>query len=144
MFNHVQAYWGTLRHIEAYSSVIDGYGAIIRHVRNSALPLHIPWHIQNHGLFRTGGIFKSLPNILDEHANSELWHSQNSLFNHFQGYLGIFRDIDAYSATLTAAQLERKKFPDFGRKYPDCVFDEMFFWLRICIQTLFFLKNALS
>ena len=23
----------------------------------------------------------------------ESWHSQNSLFKHFQGYLGIFRDI---------------------------------------------------
>ena len=37
-------------------------------------------------------------------------HIQNSgivrtLFKHFQGYLGIFRDMDAYSATLTGAQL---------------------------------------
>ena len=28
-----------------------------------------------------------------------------SLFEHFQGYLGIFTDIDAYSATPTDAQL---------------------------------------
>ena len=32
------------------------------------------------------------------------WHSQDSLLKHFQEYLGIFRDIDAYSATLTGAQ----------------------------------------
>ena len=86
--------------------------------------MHIqPCHIQKPGIFRTGGIFKSLPNI---HAYSEPWHSQNSLFNHFQGYLDIFRGIDAYSATLTGAQLGRKKFPDFEKKASDCVFDEMF------------------
>ena len=28
-----------------------------------------------------------------------------ALFNLFQGYLGIFRDIDAYCSTLTCAQL---------------------------------------
>ena len=50
----------------------------------------------------------------------------NSLSNHFQGYLGIFRDIHAYSATLTGMQLGRKTFPDCGNKGPDCVFDEMF------------------
>ena len=27
---------------------------------------------------------------------------------HFQKYLGVFRDIDAYSATLTGAPLERR------------------------------------
>ena len=42
----------------------------------------------------------------DDQINSEDWHSQNSLFKHFQGFLGIFRDIDAYSAKLTGAQLK--------------------------------------
>ena len=36
---------------------------------------------------------------------AESWHSQNSLFKHFQTYLGIFRDTDAYSAILTGVQL---------------------------------------
>ena len=38
---------------------------------------------------------------------SEPWHSQNSLFKHFQGYLrlAVFRGIDAYSATFAGAQL---------------------------------------
>ena len=31
-------------------------------------------------------------------------HSQNSSFKHFQGCIGIFRNIDAYSATLTGVQ----------------------------------------
>ena len=33
--------------------------------------------------------------------HSESWHSQKSLFKHFQGCLGIFKDTDAYLATLT-------------------------------------------
>ena len=41
----------------------------------------------------------------DDRAYSGPWHCQNSLFKHFQGYLGIFRAINAYSATLTGAQL---------------------------------------
>ena len=33
---------------------------------------------------------------VDHQTYSEPWHSQNSLFKHFQGYLDIFRDFDAY------------------------------------------------
>ena len=65
----------------------------------------------------------------------------------FKDFLVIFRDIDAYSATVTGAQLlrrgeastalseNRKKCPDFRKKGPDCVhlrikfscvFDEIF------------------
>ena len=47
----------------------------------------------------------------DDQAYSEPWHSQNSLFKHFQGYLGIFRDNDVYSATLTGAQLGGREEP---------------------------------
>ena len=77
----------------------------------------------------------------DDQAYSELWHSQNSLFKHFQGYLGIFKDIDAYSATLTGAELEgnkgapqtffenRKKCPDFGKMFPDL-------WVKFSIQNV--------
>ena len=41
----------------------------------------------------------------DDQAYSQPWHSQNSLFKHFQGYLGIFKDIDVHSATLRGAQI---------------------------------------
>ena len=82
------------------------------------------------GLFRTWGIFKSLPNMYD---NSETWHSQNSLFKQFQWYLGIFRDIDAYSITLIREQVgerdeasptlfeNQKRCPDIAKKDPDCI-----------------------
>ena len=43
--------------------------------------------------------------MLDDHAYSEPWPSQNNLFKYFQGYLGIFMNIDAYSTTLTGVQL---------------------------------------
>ena len=69
----------------------------------------------------------------DDHAYSESWHSQNSFFKDFQGHLKMFRDTDAYSATLIDAQLvgraevspdffeNRKKCPHFGKKGPHCV-----------------------
>ena len=41
----------------------------------------------------------------DDYEYSEPWHSQNSLFKHVQGYLAIFNDINANSATLTGTQL---------------------------------------
>ena len=45
----------------------------------------------------------------------------------FQGYFGIFRDIDGNSATLSCVEQgglltlfeNRKKYPDFGKKDPD-------------------------
>ena len=35
IFNHVQVYWGTLRHIEAYLGIIDTYRVIIKNTLNS-------------------------------------------------------------------------------------------------------------
>ena len=81
----------------------------------------------------------------DDHtySYSDLWHSQNSLFKHFQEYLGIFRGIDQYSATFTSAQLggrgeaspvlfeNRKKCLGFGKKGPDC--DH---WVKLSIQNV--------
>ena len=67
----------------------------------------------------------------DDHAYLEPWHSQNCLFKCFQGYFGIFRDIDGNLATLSFVELgskgeasptlseNRKIFPDFGKKGPD-------------------------
>ena len=36
MFSHLQSYWKTWRHIQACSSIIEVYGAIMRHIQNSA------------------------------------------------------------------------------------------------------------
>ena len=100
--------------------------------------------ILNPGLFRTRSIFKCLWNMSDDQADSEPWHSQNSLFKHFQAYLGIFRGIAAYSATLTDEQLRgrgeaspalfenRKKCPHFGKKDPDCIH----LWVKFSIQNI--------
>ena len=72
------------------------------------------------------------------------WHSQNSLFKYFQGYLRIFRDIDAYLVTLTVAQLgwrgrpplpffwKLKKVQWFSKKSPYSVH----FWFKFSIQNV--------
>ena len=39
----------------------------------------------------------------DDQAYSEPWYSQNNLFKHFQEYLRIFKDFDAYLTTITGA-----------------------------------------
>ena len=76
-----------------------------------------------------------------DHAYSEPWHSQNSLFKHFQGCLGIFSDTDPYSTTFRGVQLGRrgkaspalfknqKWCPDFRKKDPDCVQ----YWIKFSI-----------
>ena len=46
----------------------------------------------------------------DDQAHLEPWDSQNSLFKHFQGYLGILRDIDAYLVTLKRANSRRGRW----------------------------------
>ena len=80
----------------------------------------------------------------DDQAYPEPLHSQNSLFKHFQGYLGIFRDTDRYSATSTGAQLKGggetsftlcknlKKYADFEKKDPDCVH----LWVKFAIEKI--------
>ena len=63
---------------------------------------------------------------------------------YFQGYLGIFRDIDAYSSTFTDAQQggrgeastavseNWKKCPGFRKKGPDCAH----LWVKFSIQSV--------
>ena len=117
LFKNFQTYLGTttniqscsgilrdIKHNEEYSGIIKVYGAIIRHIGNSALPLHIQLcQIQNHVLFRTRGVFKVCQTCkMIKHIQSP------GIAKHFQGYLTIFRDIEAYSSTLTDMQLERR------------------------------------
>ena len=59
-------------------------------------------HIQNQAYFEPKGSSKACQHK-DDHAY--LQYSQKSLFKNFQGYLGIFRHTEAYSATLTGVQL---------------------------------------
>ena len=100
-----------------------------------------PCYIQNHGLFRAQGIFKGLSNMSDDQAYSEPWYSQNSLF---QGYLDIFKDVDACSTILTSTQLRgrgeaspavfenQKKCSDFGKKDPNC----FHLWIKFSTQNI--------
>ena len=87
--------------------IIKVYGAIIIPIQNSAQALYMkPCHTQNPCLLRIQDIFKNLSNMWIDHAYSEPRHGPNSLFKHFQGYLGIFWNIAAISPTTdTDAQL---------------------------------------
>ena len=115
LIRHSLAYLGTLSFtepcsdilwdIKAYWSIFKHYRGILRH-RHSKLCVILAYTTLPYsepGTFRTQGISKSVSNMSDDQAHSELWHSQNRLFKHFRGYLGIFGDIDAYSATLKPA-----------------------------------------
>ena len=63
---------------------------------------------------------------------------QNSLLMHFQGYLGILKDVDAYWSAFTSAQqrgeglfysfLKIKKCSDFGKKIHT--------WVKLSIQNV--------
>ena len=99
ILSHFQTYWGTLRHVEAHSGIIE---AIFRILCN-------PY------IYKCG-ILKTLTHLEPKASAKACWtckmtrHIQSpgivrTLCKHFQGYLGIFRDIDAYSSTLTGMQL---------------------------------------
>ena len=110
LFSNIQPCLGILRGIKTYWGIFRYYWGVWSHNQTySELCLTFciqPCHIQNLGLFRTPGISKSLSKLQDVHAYSEHWHSEKSLFMHFQGYLGIFRDIDAHSALFRSAKQE--------------------------------------
>ena len=111
-----------LSNIEAYSGIIGEYGVIIRHV----------WTLRNPCIYNRA-IFRTLA-YLEPKTSSEACQTCKMII-HYRSpgivrtvYSSIFRDIDAYSATLPAAQLggkgmyplsfieNRKKCPDFGKK----------------------------
>ena len=53
IFSHFQTYWGAKRHIQAYSGIIEGYGAIVTHIRNTAYPLRYNASLYNWAIFKT-------------------------------------------------------------------------------------------
>ena len=80
MSNHVQAYWGMLRHTEAYSGITEAYGVIIGHIRNSAYPLHI----QPFKHVRWSRIFRTLAYL------EQFIPAFSRILRHIQGYWCIF------------------------------------------------------
>ena len=139
LFRHFQGYSGTfsniqkcpeiMRDIKSYSGIIEAYESYSDIFKTLCKHgIYEACHIQNPGTFRTRGIFKSLSNMQNDQVYSESWHSQNSLFQHFQGYLGIFSNIEVCLPILIGAQLGKvgevspthfwrsKKVPSFWRK----------------------------
>ena len=108
-----------LKHTEPYSDIVRIYSPCIK---NSAIFRTLA-HLDSEASLKTCQTCKMIRHIQGPGIISNLPKP-------FQGYLGIFRDIDAYSATLTGAQLEEeqvhlscpfltsKKFSWFWRKRP--------------------------
>ena len=76
IFLHIRTYPGIFRHIHGYSRIIQAYSEPCVTLTCSEL-----WYIQNPGIFKTRGIFRTL-------VYPKLWHIQNP---------GIFRKTEAYS-----------------------------------------------
>ena len=123
IFSHVETYWGTLRHTEVYSEIIDAHWPIFRDIHN-------PW-IQKRDIFRTLAHLE--PDALSKASRTckMIRHTQSldivgtvysSIFKEILGY------IDGNSATHGRATrseegdlrfffLEKqKKCPGFGKK----------------------------
>ena len=144
IFKDIKQYSAMFRHIEGHKGIFRHYWGIWSHNHILSNPC-----IYNCATFRTLAYLE--PEASSKYVQhvrwssySESWHSHNSLFKHFQGYLGIFSSINAYSATLTGVQLaesgeasltlfeNRKGCTDFGKKGPDCVH----LWVKFPIQNL--------
>ena len=90
MLMHIPVYWGIFRYIQTYSAIIQGYFEPC-----AALAYSEVWYIQNSGIFKTRGIFRTL-------VYPKLWHIQNQ--KRFQNP-GLFRalgysELEAYSSTI--------------------------------------------
>ena len=65
---------GRFRHVHTYSNIsrdIGTYSGTIRHILRNYSDILWTWHIQNPGILRTRGIFRT-------QVYSELWHIRNS------------------------------------------------------------------
>ena len=72
---------------QAFSGIIKAYSKPIVTLANSEL-----WYIQNHGIFKTRGIFRTL-------VYPKLWHIQNQRHIHNPGLFRTlgYSEIEAYS-----------------------------------------------
>ena len=116
IFRHIQGHSAIKSYVQTYCSIFRHYWGVRRHYQTyselcitlayTTVPYLEPWLIQN-----PSHLQKSVKHVRYDHANSGPQHSQNSLFRQFQGYLGIFRDIDAYSAPLSGTKGEMGRLP---------------------------------
>ena len=101
IYRHIQTYPDILRHIQTYSRIIRAYSEPC--VTLTCLGL---WYIQNHGMFKTRNIFRTL-------VDPKIWNIQNQ--RHIQNP-GLFRtlgylELDTYSEhcqTLTMERFEKQ------------------------------------
>ena len=148
IYRHTEGHSAILSHVKAYFRILRHIQALLRDIE----PLSNTFKTLCNTCTYSCTIFRTLTH-LELEASSKACrickitrHIQSSgkvkiLCKYFQGHLGIFRDIDAYSSTLTDVQLggggrsslsfleNRKKYSDFGKEGPDCVHP----WVKLSI-----------
>ena len=137
IFSQVQAYWEILRHIEAYSGIIEAYGATC---------------LYNRAIFKTLAYSKPEASSKDCPTCKVIMHIQSPvivktvyssifsrIFRHIEGYWCIFSHTHKRATRggggrrgLPCFFKNRKKCPDFGQKNPDCVH----LWIKFSIQNV--------
>ena len=91
VFRHIQTYPDIIKHIQEYSGIIQAYSEPCVTLECSEL-----WYIQNHGIFKTRGIFRTL-------VYPKLWDIQNQ--RHIQNP-GLFRPGETYSEPCQTPTME--------------------------------------
>ena len=137
IFSQVQAYWEILRHIEAYSGIIEAYGATC---------------LYNRAIFKTLAYSKPEASSKDCPTCKVIMHIQSPvivktvyssifsrIFRRIEGYWCIFSHTHKRATRggggrrgLPCFFKNRKKCPDFGQKNPDCVH----LWIKFSIQNV--------
>ena len=97
IFRHIEAYADISRHNQAYSGIIQPYSKPCITLAYSEF-----WYIQNHGIFKNRGIFRTL-------VYPKLLHIQNQ--RHIQNP-GLFKTLgysepEAYSEPCQTSTMER-------------------------------------
>ena len=62
--SNIQPCSGTLRNIRAYSGIIEAYGTIIRHIRNTASSKKVPWFCKENPDFFDLWVKFSIQNVV--------------------------------------------------------------------------------
>ena len=115
IFINIQRHSAILTYVQAnippYSGMLKNFQTLLWYIEPYSEPYVNLRHLQK-------------PVKLTDQAYSEPWHSQNSSFKYFQEYLGIFRNIDAYSAI-------QKQYSFCKMFHLSCL---TVFWTRLCLD----------
>ena len=119
IFSNIQAYLDIIRHVQAYSGIIQAYSGLCATLAYSEL-----WYIQNPGIFKTRGIFRTL-------VYPKLWYIQNEKYIQNPGLLFRtlgYSELEAYSEPCQTSTME-------------CFEKQVFTVKRLC-QSLFYNKSV--